>query len=252
VARGKPAGRIAGVDLLWWVESVGAFYTLDVRESPARPWGIADAKTGAIVGSGKHGGELILSRLEIDDKWNARRVEVARAVVPIEGHFARESAASVTQMAATEAERDYPSCPSLAFDISDPETRGSRWHVMPSSAGPVLFAGQFWVTSGTGSPTSLWLSLLVDPQRPNDAIALYYSHSWIAGSPVMLASFPASPDGRVLGLRPILARRDMWETVNYSARLNVALTPFALERATGAIRPVPDLSWRKAPTASKP
>lgn len=251
-ARGKSAGRIAGVDLLWWVESVGAFYTLDVKESPARPWGIVDATTGAIVGGGKHGGELILSRLEIDETWKARRVEVARAVVPIEGHFAPESAAAATQMAATEAERDYPSCPSLAFDISDPETHGSRWHVMPSSAGPVLFTGHFWITTQAGSLASVWLSLLVDPQRPSDPIPLYHSYSSVSGSPVMLATFPASPDGSVLGLRPVFARRDMWETVNYSARMNVGLTPFALERATGTIRPVPDLSWRKAPAAPKP
>jgi hypothetical protein len=273
IAEGRVKGAIKGVANPWYVENTGAFYTADIG-TRLRTWGVTDATTGAIVVGGSQARELIIQRLELDTQWNARRVELGRGFVPMEGPFAPEKTTDKRREALRPRSSQFDGggdrMPRLVF--GEPKTRNSwewgprlgekvpvtlhpftssaQWTFMPSVSGLVHLGGVVHVPD---QRRLVYLSLLLDPKSQAELpLVLGYtaldSNANMEGTnmspsrPDLLAEFPASEDGSRIGLRLV----GPWA-------YNLGTGAFVLDRATGQLGPVPkDQPRAKAPEAKAP
>jgi hypothetical protein len=274
VAEGRMVGAIKGALNPCFVEACGAFYTAEVG-TRTRPWGLTDASTGAIVVGGDTARELIVQRLELDGQWNAKKVEVARVWLPVEGPYDANQTARVyksglridRQMVNETVER----APHLHFGAWDAQKRwvppgspeeairqqmagktntttvqvfisSAQWSVMPSPQGLLHLGASLKVPT---HKLALQLSVLVDPASPAAPITLDYAVgdariSYPAPSPTLVATFPVAGGDSQIGIR--LVRGDM-----------IPHAAFVLDRATGQLGPVPkDQPRAKAPEAKAP
>jgi hypothetical protein len=274
VAEGRMVGAIKGALNPCFVEACGAFYTAEAG-TRTRPWGLTDAGTGAIVVGGETARELIVQRLELDAHWNAKKMEVARVWMPVEGSYdAKENARlhkTRLRLAGQMVNETVERAPHLHFGTwdtqkrwvppSSPEEamrqqmagtvnstsvqifrRSTEWSVMPSPQGLVHLGVSVNVPT---LKMPLHLSILADPASPASPIAINYavtsySINSSVPTPTLVATFPVAGGDSQIGIR--LVGGDM-----------IPHATFVLDRATGQLGPVPkDQPWAKVPEAQAP